>query len=159
MYNGSGDIMDLLNSKYIILEIIPTSLKRETGEVVQLSALKLDGIKLIDRFDYRLNEEKVPIHDFIDMCSYDKESFTYVSDTDTILEEFKNWIQDYPLLIIDNEYTKNYLSSIPNPKESIFKYLDILNDDKAIDKMISKYQLEPSNYIADLLYEALIQEL
>ena len=73
MYNGSGDIMDLLNSKYIILEIIPTSLKRETGEVVQLSALKLDGIKLIDRFDYRLNEEKVPIKDFIDMCSYDKE--------------------------------------------------------------------------------------
>lgn len=159
MYNGSGDIMDLLNSKYIILEIIPTSLKRETGEVVQLLALKLDGIKLIDRFDYRLNEEKVPIKDFIDMCSYDKESFTYVSDTDTILEEFKNWIQDYPLLIIDNEYTKNYLSSIPNPKESIFKYLDILNDDKVIDKMISKYQLEPSNYIVDLLYEALIQEL
>ena len=76
-----------------------------------------------------------------------------------ILEEFKNWIQDYPLLIIDNEYTKNYLSSIPNPKESIFKYLDILNDDKVIDKMISKYQLEPSNYIVDLLYEALIQEL
>ena len=111
--------MDLLNSKYIILEIIPTSLKRETGEVVQLSALKLDGIKLIDRFDYRLVEEKVPIHDFIDMCSYD----------------------------------------ISNVKESIFHYLDILNDDKAIDNMISKYHLEPSNYIVDLLYEALIHEL
>lgn len=151
--------MDLLNSKYIILKIIPTSLKRETGEVVQLSALKLDGIKLIDRFDYRLVEEKVPIHDFIDMCSYDKENFTYVSDTDTILKEFKNWIQDYPLLIIDNQYTRNYLSDISNVKESVFHYLDILNDDKAIDNMISKYHLEPSNYIVDLLYEALIQEL
>ena len=151
--------MDLLNSKYIILEIIPTSLKRETGEVVQLSALKLDGIKLIDRFDYRLVEEKVPIHDFIHMCSYDKENFTYVTDTDTILKEYKNWNQDYPLLIIDNQYTRNYLTDISNVKESVFHYLDILNDDKAIDNMISKYHLEPSNYIVDLLYEALIQEL
>lgn len=93
------------------------------------------------------------------MCSYDKENFTYVSDTDTILKEFKNWIQDYPLLIIDNQYTKNYLTDISNAKESVFHYLDILNDDKAIDNMISKYHLEPSNYIVDLLYEALIQEL
>lgn len=151
--------MDLLNSKYIILEIIPTSLKRETGEVVQLSALKLDGIKLIDRFDYRLVEEKVPIHDFIDMCSYDKESFNYVDSTDIILDEFKKWIGDHPLLIIDNEYTKNYLKDIDNNKESIFKYLNIENDDLAIDKIISKYNLEPSNYIVDLLYEAIIQEI
>ncbi len=151
--------MDLKKEKYIILEIIPTSIRKENGVIVQLSALKLDGLRLIDRFDYRLNEEKVPLKDFIDMCSYDKESFNYVDSTDIILDEFKKWIGDYPLLIIDNEYTKNYLKDIDNNKESIFKYLNIENDDLAIDKIISKYNLEPSNYIVDLLYEAIIQEI
>lgn len=84
--------MDLLNSKYVILEIIPTSIKKENGVLVQLSALKLDGIKLLDRFDYRLNEEKVPLKDFIDMCSYDKESFIYLESTDEILGKFQEWI-------------------------------------------------------------------
>ena len=65
----------------------------------------------------------------------------------------------HPLLIIDNAYTKNYLKDIDNNKESIFKYLNIENDDLAIDKIISKYNLEPSNYIVDLLYEAIIQEI
>ncbi len=151
--------MNLKKEKYIILEIIPTSIRKENGVIVQLSALKLDGLRLIDRFDYRLNEEKVPLKDFIDMCSYDKESFNYVDSTDIILDEFKKWIGDHPLLIIDNEYTKNYLKDIDNNKESIFKYLNIENDDLAIDKIISKYNLEPSNYIVDLLYEAIIQEI
>lgn len=151
--------MDLLNSKYVILEIIPTSIKKENGVLVQLSALKLDGIKLLDRFDYRLNEEKVPLKDFIDMCSYDKESFIYLESTDEILGKFQEWIGDLPLLIIDNIYTRNYLQGISNLKESVFGYLDIKNDDNAIDTMISKYHLEPSNYIVDLIYEALIQEI
>ena len=151
--------MNLKKEKYIILEIIPTSIRKENGVIVQLSALKLDGLRLIDRFDYRLNEEKVLLKDFIDMCSYDKESFNYVDSTDIILDEFKKWIGDHPLLIIDNEYTKNYLKDIDNNKESIFKYLNIENDDLAIDRIISKYNLEPSNYIVDLLYEAIIQEI
>ena len=46
-------IMDLLKEKYVILEIIPTGIDRNHGEIVQLSALKLDGLKLIDRFDYK----------------------------------------------------------------------------------------------------------
>ena len=86
--------MDLLNSKYIILEIIPTSLKRETGEVVQLSALKLDGIKLIDRFDYRLNEDLVLNEDLLNIISYDKDSFKYLSNTKDIKEEFKKLLED-----------------------------------------------------------------
>lgn len=151
--------MNLLNSKYVILELIPTSIKKENGVLVQLSALKLDGIKLLDRFDYRLNEEKVPLKDFIDMCSYDKESFIYLESTDEILGKFQEWIGDLPLLIIDNIYTRNYLQGISNLKESVFGYLDIKNDDNAIDTMISKYHLEPSNYIVDLIYEALIQEI
>lgn len=151
--------MDLLKSKYIVLELIPTSITKEKGVLVQLSALKLDGIKLVDRFDYRINEDMVPINDFIQMCSYDKESFTYLDSTDAILDKFKEWVEDLPLLIIDNVYTKNYLQDMSNKKESVFDYLGIQNDDDSIQKMISKYHLEPSNYIVDLLYEALIQEI
>lgn len=151
--------MDLLKNKYVILELIPTSISKDRGVLVQLSALKLDGIKLLDRFDYRIKEEEVPLSDFIDMCSYDKESFIYLDSTDAILDEFRDWVEDLPLLIIDNDYTRNYLCDITNNKESVFDYLDIDNTDDAIEKMISKYQLEPSNYIVDLLYEALIQKI
>lgn len=151
--------MDLLKSKYIILELIPTSLNKERGVLVQLSALKLDGIKLLDRFDYRINEEEVPLTEFIEMCSYDKESFVYLDSTDAILNKFKDWVEDLPLLIIDNVYTRNYLQDIPNRKESVFGYLGIENDDDAIQNMVSKYHLEPSDYIVDLIYEALIQEI
>jgi DNA polymerase III alpha subunit (gram-positive type) len=151
--------MDLLNNKYVIVEVIPTSIKKENGVLVQLSALKLDGIRLIDRFDYRINEDKVLLKDFIDMCSYDKESFTYLDSTEEILNKFSKWIDNLPLLIIDNDYTRNYLHDISNTKESILDYLGVDNDSLAIDNIINKYNLEPSNYIVDLLYEALIQEI
>ena len=49
--------MDLNKERYIILEIIPT--KVLGGDVAQLSALKINGVKLEDRFDYRLNEDKI----------------------------------------------------------------------------------------------------
>lgn len=151
--------MDLTKSKYVILELIPTSIKKENGVLVQLSALKIDGIKLIDRFDYRINEEQVPLTEFIEMCGYDKDSFTYLDSTDDILDKFKEWVEDLPLLIIDNIYTRNYLENISNEKKSVFEYLDIKNDDDSIQNMITKYHLEPSNYIVDLIYEALIQEI
>lgn len=151
--------LSILNNKYIILELIPTSINKETGVLVQLSALKLDGIKLIDRFDYRINEDMVPLNEFIEMCSYDKENFTYLDSSDAILDKFRVWVSDLPLLIIDNIYTRNYLSDFTNRKESIFNYLDIDNDDNAIQNMIFKYHLEPSNYIVDLLYEAIIHEI
>lgn len=151
--------MDLLNEKYVILEIIPTGIDRDHGEIVQLSALKLDGLKLIDRFDYRLNEEKVPIQEFIDMCSYDKDSFNYVDNTDLILDKFKEFVGDLPLLIIDNSYTRNFLNIFDNNKECVFNYMDINNNDNSIQEMINKYKLEESNYIVDLIYEALIREL
>lgn len=151
--------MDLLNEKYVILEIIPTGIDRNHGEIVQLSALKLDGLKLIDRFDYRLNEEKVPIQEFIDMCSYDKDSFNYVDNTDLILDKFKEFVGDLPLLIIDNSYTRNFLNIFDNNKECVFNYMNINNNDDSIQEMINKYKLEESNYIVDLIYEALIREL
>ena len=142
--------------KYIILEIIPTKIK--DGDIAQLSALKIDDLKLEDRFDYRLTEDKIDIEDIINMINYDKENFKYVKNTSTIINNFKRWIGDYDLLIIDNLYTRNYLIGINNKKESIFNYLNMEYCDDIIEKIISKYNLVPSNHIVDLLYEALIYE-
>lgn len=144
--------------KYVILEIIPTAVDSKKGEIAQLSALKLNGLNLIDRFDYRLNDDKIKIEDIKNMISYDKDSFNYVDSKEEILTKFQNFIEDYDLLIIDNEYTANYLEDIENKKESIFKYLKMDFSDDVIEKVIDKYKLEPSNYIVDLLYEALIFE-
>ena len=140
--------------KYIILEIIPT--KVLGGDIAQLSALKLEGLELKDRFDYRLWEEKINIPDIIDMINYDKDNFKYVKRTSTIIRNFKKWIEDYDLLIIDNLYTENYLKDIKNEKESVFKYLNMEFSDNIIEKIMVKYSLVPSNHIVDLLYEAII---
>lgn len=144
--------------KYIILEIIPTALDPKKGEIAQISALKINDLELIDRFDYRLIEEKINNIDIIKMISYDKDEFTYVKTTRTILSRFKKWIEDYELLILDNLYTENYLEKIKNKRESIFKYLNMEFSDDVIDRVMEKYKLQPSNHIVDLLYEALLFE-
>lgn len=151
--------MDLNNTKYIVLELIPTSLNPEKGLIIQLSALKLDGLKLLDRFDYRLKEELNPYPQMVEMFSYDKDSFTYKDTKEEILNDFTKWTEDLPLLILDNQYTPKYLASLNNEQESILKYLNEEYQDDVIEKIINKYNLEPSNYIVDLLYEALIKEL
>ncbi len=151
--------MDLNNTKYIVLELIPTSLNPEKGLIIQLSALKLDGLKLLDRFDYRLKEELNPYPQMVEMFSYDKDSFTYKDTKEEILNDFTKWTEDLPLLILDNQYTPKYLASLNNEQESILKYLNEEYQDDIIEKIINKYNLEPSNYIVDLLYEALIKEL
>lgn len=151
--------MDLNKEKYIILEIVPTAVDPKKGDIAQLSALKIDGIKLVDRFDYRLDKSKIKIPEILKMLDYDNESFKYVKKAKTIMKNFKKFIEDLPLLIIDNEYTRNYLSDIENKKESVFKYLGLDVDDEVFDRLMNKYGLEPSNYLVDLLYEALIKEL
>jgi len=150
--------MKLVDKKYVILELIPSSSNAKTGTIIQLQALKLDGIKLIERFDYRLDENLIENNDLKNLVSYDKEMFCYVNDNGVILKEFKKWIGKLPLLIIDNNYTLDYLSEIKNKKESVFKYLDLSLSNDVFDKLIKKYELEPSNHIVDLLYEAIIKE-
>jgi len=150
--------MKLVDKKYVILELIPSSSNAKTGTIIQLQALKLDGIKLIERFDYRLDENLIENNDLKNLVSYDKEMFCYVNDNGVILKEFKKWIGKLPLLIIDNSYTLDYLSEIKNKKESVFKYLDLSLSNDVFDKLIKKYELEPSNHIVDLLYEAIIKE-
>lgn len=147
-----------MKNKYIILEIIPSNIDPKKGDIVQLSALKINDFKLIDRFDYRLNKDKVDNIDLLNMTSYDNDKFIYLDTTRKIMIRFKKWIEDYDLLIIDNIYTRNYLKNIKNNKESIFKYLDMQMSDDIIERMMDKYKLEPSNHIVDLLYEALINE-
>ncbi len=142
--------------KYIILEIIPTAVK--DGKIAQLSALKINGIKLIDRFDYRLMEDKINIIDILKIINYDKDSFKYVDDDKIIVDKFKEFIEDYDLLYIDNLYTKNYLNFFNNKKENILDYLGEEYSDDVLDKILKKYNIEPSNYIVDILYEALIFE-
>lgn len=144
--------------KYIILELIPTSLNPEKGEIIQLSALKIDNLEVVDRFDYRLCDEKVPNDSFLDIISYDKDCFIYKDSKEEIINDFKLWIEDTPLLIIDNDYTNNYLVTIENTKESIVEQLNMEYSDDFIDKVIEKYKLIPSNSIVDLLYLALTIE-
>ncbi len=151
--------MDLLKEKYIILEIIPTAITPEKGDIIQLSAIKLNGLNLIERFDYRLREDLIALNDFKKLINYDKASFTYKNSTKEILEEFTNWTEDLPLLIIDNLYTENFLKDLANKKESIFKYLDTTYNDNIIEELIKKYEIQPTNYIVDILYESLIKHI
>lgn len=140
--------------KRVILELIPD--RSKDGNIVQLQALKLNDLKLIDRFDYRLNDDLVTNPDLKNMISYDKDKFIYTDKN--ILEIFKEFIEDYDLVIIDNEYTKEYLKDINNKKESIFNLLNMEFNDDIFNSLINKYSLEYSDHLVDLMYESMIYE-
>ena len=103
-------MIDINKDKYIILEIIPTKVK--DGDIAQLSALKLNGLKLEDRFDYRLDKKKIKVPDILRMTDYDNDYFKYVATTKNLLKNFKKFSSNLPLLIIDNSYTRNYLEGL-----------------------------------------------
>lgn len=150
--------MNLNKDKYIIVEIIPTHSDSEKGFIAQISALKLEGIKLIDRFDYRVDEKLIENPDLKNLISYDKKAFTYIDNQYFIIEKFKKWVKDFPLLIIEESYTLDYLKDIKNKKELIYSYLDMEYSLDIFEQIIKKYQLEPSDHLVDLLYEAIIYE-
>ncbi len=143
-------------SEFIILEIIPTHSKKELGKIIQLQALKIKDMNLIDRFDYRLNDDKISNKDLVNLISYDKDYFTYLDDDKEILKRFSKWSDKLPLLIIDNSYTRSYLKSLKNRKYSICNYLDTKYTDDLISELIKEYNLQPSNHIVDILYESMI---
>lgn len=146
------------NKKYVIVELIPTAISPDKGPLAQISAIKLKGLNLVDRFDYRLDFKYIDNPYVLKMVDYDKDKFNYLDNSEEMVNKFSEWCGNLDLFIIDNLYTNNYLKGLKNKKINIFSYLDIDNDDQAIDKMIEKYKLEESNYIVDLLYEALIYE-
>ena len=87
-----------------------------------------------------------------------KDKIKNIEDCDEIIDNFKKFIEDYKLIIIDNGYTELYLKDIDNKKEYINDYLNIPYTENMIDELIKKYNLEPSNYIVDLLFESMINE-
>lgn len=145
-----------MEGKYVIVEIIPEAISPDKGNLVQISALKLDGLKLIDRFDYRLNYDLVTNKDILKLISYDQDSFTYLNSTGELLNKFSEWSEDLPVYIFDNKYTNNFLATLLNDKVSIASVFDMDYTDDFVELLIKKYNLEPSNYIVDLIYEALI---
>ena len=150
--------MDLQKDKYIIVEIIPTHSECEKGFIAQISALKLEGIKLVDRIDYRV-EDKFIENDYLrSLIQYDKKSFTYVNNIYFILEKFKQWAKDYPLLLLENSYTEGYLKELDNKKESVYPYLELEYDVEVFNKIMEKYNLQPSDHLVDLVYESIIYE-
>lgn len=150
--------MNLEKDKYIIVEVIPTHSNAEKGMIAQISALKLDGLKLKDRFDYRLKDELIENKDLKEVIQYDKASFTYVNNPNFIPEKFKFWAKDLPLLLIEDTYTLDYLKDIKNKKELIYPYLNMEHSYDVFNKIMKKYNLAPSNHLVDLLYEAIIYE-
>ncbi len=147
-----------LPKEYVIVEIIPTHSTAKVGMIAQLQALKIKDDKIIGRLDLRIDDKLIENNDLLNMISYDKDMITYTKDNDYILNEFKKFIEKDKLLIIDNFYTNDYLKDIPNSKENVFKYLDLEISNDVFNEMINKYQLEPSNHLVDLLYEALMFE-
>ena len=139
---------------YIIVEIIPN--KINNGDIIQLQALKIKNQKIMDRMDYRLNYELINNPDLIEMISYDKDMFIYTKKKDLIINEFKRFVEDMDIFIIDNNYTRNYLKNIKNNLVSVFDYLDIPNNNESFNELIKKYKLENSNHLVDLLYEAIV---
>ena len=150
--------MELENKKYIIVEIIPTYSTSDKGFIAQISALKLDGIKLLDRFDYRINKDLID-NDYVkSMLNYDNNSFTYLDNKEEIKNKFKEWIEELPLLLLDNTYTLDYFKDIENNKELVYDYLDMEYNNEVFNNLLTKYNLEPSDHLVDLVYEAIINE-
>lgn len=150
--------MDLQKEKYIIVEVIPTHSDNEKGFIAQISALKLDGIKLEDRFDYRVDDKFIENDYLRELIQYDKKQFTYVNNIYFIIEKFKQWAKDYPLLLLEEEYTKKYLSEMNNHKELVYPYFDLEFDNEIFNKIIDKYHLQHTEHLVDLVYEAIIYE-
>ena len=150
--------MNLEKDNYIIVEIIPTHSKSDKGIIAQISALKLEGLNLLDRFDYRVEDKLIENEDLKNMIAYDKKSFTYVDNPYFIIEKFKSWAKDIPLLLIEDNYTKDYLKELPNKKELVYPYLNMKHSYNVINEIMDKYHLEPTEHIVDIIYEAIIYE-
>ena len=71
---------------------------------------------------------------------------------------WKNWAKDLPLLIIEEDYTLDYLKDLKNKKELAFKYFDMDYSLDIFERLMKKYSLEPSDHLVDLIYEAIIYE-
>ena len=138
---------------YVIVEIIPTTRNPITGDIAQLSAIKKG--KITKKLNLRLNKDKINIPDILRMTNYDNDKFEYLETTNEIMNKFIKFIEDYELIIIPNDYTKEYLSNIKNNKINISDKLGIDYSELLIDDIINKYNLEYSNDIVGILNDAI----
>lgn len=140
--------------KYVIVEIIPTTRHKNTGDIAQLCAIKCDN-DILSNLNLRLNLEKIQIPDILNMINYNNEKFKYLSTTNKILNEFKKWSKNYKLIIIPNEYTLDYLSDLDNEKVSICEILKINFSDNLITDIANKYNLNLNDEIVEIMYKAI----
>ncbi len=145
-------------NKFVILELIPTNTYEKGGKVVQISALKIEKTKIVDRFDYRLVDEVLPFPEIKKFINYDNDKFNYVKSDKQLWSSFKKFTKSLPIMILDDVYTPNYLCDFNNELLFLFKFLKMEYSKDIVDEMMHKYHLESTNYIVDLMYEALMME-
>jgi len=143
---------------YIILELIPTATNPAAGEIVQLSAIKVNNFNITSRFDWRVAKSQIRNQELAALFSYDAAEFTCANTSLALMQAFQAWAETFPLFIINNAYTAAYLNyyQIANPTTSVFAQLNTTYHDGIIEELMQTYNLAPSNHIVDLLFEALI---
>lgn len=146
--------MSKLPKSFIILELIPSS--RINGDLIEVNALRISDKKIIDRLNIRLDRDKVLNPDLLDMTSYDKENFQYFDSKDKIEKELKSFVKRTPIYHIFDGYTNNYLEYLSNKKHDILEVLNMKYHFDIIDEIINKYKIEPTKYLVDIFYEAMI---
>lgn len=140
---------------YIVVEIIPTTRNIETGSIAQLCAIKVYDSKIKKRLNLRLNKEYINIPDILNMINYDNDKFKYLESTNEIIDKFIKFCGKDKIIIIPNDYTLSYLSSVNLEKVSICDIVKIDYSPLLIDDIISKYNLKYSNDIVKILYDAI----
>ena len=133
-----------MNKEYIIMELIPSHSNEDKGIIVQIQALKLNGLELFERFDYRVNESLVNNPDLLKMISYDKDMFKYTDTEEELIRDFKKFIGKDKLLIIDNFYTRGYLKNIKNKTKidliAVFTKMMLIHNNQNLEHLKKHYK-------------------
>jgi len=143
--------------EYIIVEIIPTKSKRELGgDIIQVSCLKINNLLLEDSLYLRQKLDYINIPDLVKMLDYGHDYFKTTKYVNEVEKKFKKFIGNTPLLIMDNDYTRDYLSDYPNKKVSIFDMLGFEEHSNVFQEIRDVYHIEDTPDLVTILYEALI---
>ena len=134
----------------ILLELIPS--KSKDGDIIQIEALDIKNNEIIKRLNIRYLAKNLD-QKLIDMISYDKNDHIYLDSTEEMLKALKDFAKDKTIYIMDNSYTRDYLKEFNT--SFIEEFLDE-EKDGFLERMINKYNIKPTNYIVDILYESII---
>ena len=136
--------------KYIILELIPTASTKEKGDIIQLSAIKLNELTLIDRFDYRITDDKIPLTNLKEMINKKCKIFISISN-ETKLFLLKNGLIDKDIVDIYEMKTV-----VNEKKEMVNLYQlnkkDIDNNEKVNEIKATKLFIAKENGLNNKLF-------